>query len=104
MEGHLVGRGKELGFFFPKCDRKHKFSLMDKETELQGSDVNLPKKEDLMRCSCCLSQTSISSFFTSCLSLVRFGKIREHEPRSWTTSRDLPVCLREARWSYESEV
>ena len=50
----FAGRGKELGDFFPKCDQ---FSLMDKETELQGTDVNLPKKEDPRRCSCCLSQT-----------------------------------------------
>ena len=50
----FAGRGKQLGYFFPKCDQ---FSLMDKETELQGTDVNLPKKEDPRRCSCCLSQT-----------------------------------------------
>ena len=30
---------------------------MDKETELQGGDVNLPKKEDLTRCSYLWSQT-----------------------------------------------
>lgn len=55
----LLAVARSWGFFFFSLSviESNKFSLMDKETELQGSDVNLPKKEDLMRCSCCLSQT-----------------------------------------------
>ena len=50
-----------------------------------------------------LEPNSISSFFTPCLSLVRFGKLRSVSQETGQHLVTSPVSLREARWSYERE-